>query len=293
MSKPSSNACGKFIVSGEHAVLDGAPCLVYPLRRLRLRIERSTSPHFDIRGDGISVDAKRKTQFFEAALQVGFTETVLQNSQFSVRSEIPLGSGLGSSAALCVALARMARPNSNPDEIFAIAHLAEGIFHGRSSGADPAGVTSERPILYQMAGGRCEEFVAPQGVPYFWALRDSGATRDTARVIEQLRTSDQSRKRLFELSTYIPNFIARGDVPALIEAINELSRRHAEMGLVNAALEKCFEDMRNEGAVATKLTGAGRGGFALGLYPVSCLANCKNENFIVSFSGNDEVLSRT
>jgi mevalonate kinase len=65
------------------------------------------------------------------------------------------------------------------------------------------------------------------------------------------------------------------------------------MGLVTAALEECFESMRAGGAVATKLTGAGRGGFALGLYPVSALASFKDENFIVSFNGNDEVLSVT
>jgi mevalonate kinase len=293
MSKLSSDACGKFIISGEHAVLDGAPCLVYPVRKLRLQIERTKCSDFDLRGNGIDVNAERKRQFFEAALRVGFSETELKVSQFFIRSEIPLGSGLGSSAALCVALARMAQPNSGPDEIFAAAFFAEGIFHGRSSGADPAGVTAESPILYRMAGGQREEFVAPQGVPYFWALRDSGATRDTARVIEQLKTTDQSRKLMSELSAKIPDFVAAGQVPALIEAINELSRQHREMGLVTAALEECFESMRAGGAVATKLTGAGRGGFALGLYPVSALASFKDENFIVSFNGNDEVLSVT
>lgn len=274
-------------------MLQGAPCLVYPLRRLRLRVHRKQSTSFDVRGNGLALDATRKTQFFEAACRAGFAPSELEVSQFTVSSEIPLGSGLGSSAALCVALARMARPTSNPDEIFAAALRAEGVFHGRSSGADPAGVTAEAPLLYRRDGWQREEFVAARGIPYFWALRDSGTTRNTAHVIEGLKVTPQTQNRVFELSTMIPNLVAKGETAELIESIHELSRRHKEMGLVTEALERCFEAMQSEGAVATKLTGAGRGGFALGLYPLSALSTFKNENFIVSFCGNDEVLSKT
>jgi len=285
----SSESHAKFIVSGEHAVLAGAPCLVYPLKQLRLGVEIVSSKHFEavLNGKVLSEDLAHKV--WSASLRSGHTEEALRSSKICISTSIPIASGLGSSAALCVALARLTRPEG---EVFSAAHHAEGVFHGRSSGADPAGVMAKGPILYDVAKGpNYEAFVAAKDAPYTWVLCPSGAERSTSHVISNLADSSKENlmASLIEVSKKIPRLLREGSWTALPEAIEEATEIHRKMGLVNESLDATFKRMRSEGAVATKLTGAGRGGFALGLYPLELatkLSSTKSEHLLVPLHGN-------
>jgi mevalonate kinase len=66
-----------------------------------------------------------------------------------VRSTVPLSSGLGSSASLCVALARafsrLHGAGTDPADIQKLANAAEQAAHGRASGLDTAAIAWGRP----------------------------------------------------------------------------------------------------------------------------------------------------
>src|SRR5207248_3055165 len=65
-----------------------------------------------------------------------------------LKSEIPFGSGLGSSAALGVALARALRPSCTVEEAAALAMRIERVLHGAPSGVDPAACAREGVIFF-------------------------------------------------------------------------------------------------------------------------------------------------
>ncbi|WP_202149842.1 GHMP family kinase ATP-binding protein [Candidatus Sarmatiella mevalonica] len=73
-----------------------------------------------------------------------------------ITSNIPLRAGLGSSAALCVCIARLIRRLGSSEscsgasefDVFQNAKLLEGYFHGTSSGIDVVGATAASAKLY-------------------------------------------------------------------------------------------------------------------------------------------------
>jgi len=288
MKPCSSQAYAKFIVSGEHAVLAGAPCLVYPLKAAQLRLQLSDAKtSFEVTLNGVLLDGTRQRKVFEAALLAGLDRKRLEASAIEIETSIPLGSGLGSSASLCVALARLAHPTGNDQMIFESALNAEALFHGHSSGADPAGVCAKGPLLYRMQGRKRVPFLIANSAPYVWVLRASGTEHASADVITATAKSP-ALSRLIEVSEKVPQILAQGEWKKLPSALESICEIHRSMGLVDSSLENAFATMRSEGAVATKLTGAGRGGFALGLFPKDAIPELKKGNFIVSLSGNDE-----
>jgi mevalonate kinase len=270
---------------------------------MKLVVELVPSEHFETRLNGRVLEAAIGAKVNNAAVLAGLDPQLVAKSSVRITTAIPVASGLGSSAALCVALATLARDVSSPDsleaderrEIFKAAHRAEGVFHGRSSGADPAGALSDAPVLYHAEGTRIETFEAAAGAPYVWGLLPSGVERSTARVISTLVEAREEAlmASLIDVSARIPSLLQGGDWTALPAALEEAGHLHREMGLVNEALEKVFARMRAEGAVATKLTGAGRGGFALGLYPLerARALSPKSEHLLVPLRGNKQASS--
>ncbi|MGE0527232.1 MAG: mevalonate kinase, partial [Bdellovibrionales bacterium] len=104
----STTTYGKWILAGEHAVLRGSPALAFPLtsRCLRLTYEPDEND-FDVRFSGVH-GAELKLLFYgvveNAFLQLQRPEPL--TGRFALESSLPVGAGLGASAALCGAVAR-------------------------------------------------------------------------------------------------------------------------------------------------------------------------------------------
>src|SRR2546425_534366 len=88
----AASAPGKLILFGEHAVVFGEPALS---TAINLRAEVYARPHAEWRADGGSIDEPRY-RYVKAAVAKGRTSGPLG---LEVRSMVPSGAGLGSSAA--------------------------------------------------------------------------------------------------------------------------------------------------------------------------------------------------
>ena len=153
-------AAAKLLLSGEHAVLAGAPAAGMPLP-LRLRL--TLTPMADsATGDGVRfapryAEPLERYRPFIVELERELQACGVGGARIDIDSDIPVGSGLGSSAALCVACATVLNalhsaddrpPQDRTEYIWNTAHRLERHFHGRSSGIDTGIIAADAPTLF-------------------------------------------------------------------------------------------------------------------------------------------------
>ncbi|MBP7127286.1 hypothetical protein KBD49_13060 [Myxococcota bacterium] len=255
-------ACGKAILNGEHFVLYGAPALAIPLPACRLRLVpgRSTAP-----GDLLPA-------WQRAREALGLPPT--GDLPFRVESDLPTASGLGSSAALSVALVRLAARQSgrdpSPAEVARAAREVEHLFHGTSSGLDPAVVAWEAPILWTPGG---EPEVLPWSRPDLEVvLAVAPGSRSTAEAVRRVQDHAANHPEAFAgflrtsraLTEAWADRLRRGRTPegAFLREAQAMLRA---MGLSSPAIEALVETMEAAGAIGAKITGAGIAGAVLAL----------------------------
>jgi len=264
-----ASAPGKVLLLGEHSVVYGHPALAAALDlRVTVEVEDSANiARLDLPG-GFPVPAAVLDAVGTLARAAGHRGGFV----VKVRSELPLGGGLGSSAALGVALARAFKPGCAPDEAASLAMHLERVLHGSPSGVDPAicarggviefvkGNDAEPPRI-ETVSGKAWLCVAPTGI--------ARGTHTTVMPLAQRRRTDprvdQSMARLGELARRGRPAFESGEAKTLGALFDEAHAILQELGVSCAELDKVVLALRQGGALGAKLTGAGGGGAAIGL----------------------------
>ncbi len=289
----TSSAPGKTILMGEHAAVYGFPAVAAPLPDVRMHVflsepntvaPRSWSEafEFEVCGAPVSLDAGAR-RAFESSLQSA-VEILLKRplesfvpQRLLIRSEIPLGAGMGGSAALSVALLRLfsqvnsARRASNENEFMQWANALEKHFHGNPSGLDVAAVLAQGPIVFVKGSGALPVRL---GADFWLLLVDSGSrslTIDMVNHVSALRTHspavvDRSLSRLGSLTQGVVEALGCGDLRFVGDAMNCANAELASLGLSTPLMDEIATGLRQVGALGAKLTGAGGGGFVIGLF---------------------------
>lgn len=182
----SGQASGKVILSGEHAVVYGRPAIAFtvPLTtRVRITAGHETAEpagdRYRLRMSPESLTRARKRHEIHRYANLPAGE-ILQSAQdlvdcvvclwrearggqselggmLEVESDIPRGAGMGSSAALIVAILRalesFAGPMLDPIALYRAAREAEDFLHGRSSGLDVYTVLHEGAWFFDRPPG--------------------------------------------------------------------------------------------------------------------------------------------
>src|SRR5437879_9864188 len=136
----AASAPGKLILFGEHAVVFGEPALA---TAINLRAEVYARPHPEWRVDGGSIDEPRY-RYVKAAIAKVATVGPLW---VEVRSMVPSGAGLGSSAAVTVATLGTLHGMGGSIESKTIASEAFEVEHevqGRASPTDTSNASAGR-----------------------------------------------------------------------------------------------------------------------------------------------------
>jgi mevalonate kinase len=262
---------GKLLLFGEHAAVYGHPALGIGLPwTLELTIRPFPAP-------GRSSSRRSAERYpplpepLAAMLGARYHPAVVE-----VRSQIPVGLGFGSSAALCVAAERaLAAAGEGPRSAAAVwqgAHERERVFHGTPSGAD-TGLATHRGVgflTWQRGAGAlpayepvaaAELHLVVAAVPRRGDTRahvaavgqrvcaGDAATRETLRCLGQCST--EAKAILLEPA---PSAAALGAVA------DRAQRMLAALGLGDPDQERLLRDGRAAGASGGKLSGAGGGG---------------------------------
>lgn len=276
----SGRAAGKVILLGEHAVVYGAPALAAGIERgaraLATPLRAGEPSRLRLGDAAITADAS-STEDVARALAALLTEgDALPPMAIEADSELPPGSGLGSSAAIGVAIARAAMTavaaGAPIDDAAVLARATawERIFHGNPSGIDTAA----------SALGGCFRFTRAEGVRVLAPARElvlaiglSGTTASTRAMVEGVARLRARKPELVDrtiegITALVDNAalaVEAGDLEGLGKLMNLNQMLLAGLMLSTEQLEELCALAREAGALGAKLTGKGGGGAVVAL----------------------------
>lgn len=280
------SAPGKIILFGEHAVVYDHPAIAVAID---LRAKSSVSDSLK-QISTISVpDFLPKKQFMlnQTSLPQNLTalkfiiDSFLENSEQSknfdieITSQIPPSVGLGSSAAVSVALvASLSSSLGNPlnlEDIFKLAHESEKIIHSVPSGIDTAISTYGGGIFYERGVTR--------GLPFdfssaYVVIINSLVRRNTKDIVEEVkRKYEKYPDSIKDIFNSIHSIVIEAEKALINDDIIEIgklmSSNHKllkDLGVSHDYLDMIVNVLDEKGALGSKLTGAGGGGCVISLF---------------------------
>jgi mevalonate kinase len=277
-----ASAPGKVILFGEHAVVYGEPSLSLALEKRTFVSGQPVGEAFTV--NGFPLDSNFHS-YIERAVKLHWKEGPLR---LQTESQIPSGSGIGSSAALSVAtVAVLLRLQAGgpvaPETIAAAAFQTEFETQGRASPNDTTVATAGGGVL--MAPKRLEQ----DDVEFLWRIERGEQQWNAHRVkVPSLplvigvtgfkgKTSEQVAKvrRFVDRSAFARDVIKdigritlagiealrKGDLRTLGDLMNRNHEHLHTLGVDTPLLETLVQTARKvPGTLGAKLTGAGGGG---------------------------------
>jgi mevalonate kinase len=270
---------GKIILLGEHAVVYGYPALAAALDR-GVTIAPVATPaggplRLELRVWSVAVVAGDEHPVARSLAAIA-DELGAGRPPLSLigDAQIPPGAGLGSSAALAVAVARAVLTHlQRPLDLGLLARAAgasEALVHGRPSGVDVALAIAGGVGVFRRTTGLLPLTRVP---PLRVLVGPSGAPRSTAAMIDQVaratggQPDDARLRELGALTDTATAALIAGDRAGLGAAMNRAHGLLADLGVSTPALDALCEAARAAGADGAKLTGAGGGGAVIAVAP--------------------------
>ncbi|RZV39451.1 MAG: hydroxymethylglutaryl-CoA reductase, degradative [Chromatiales bacterium] len=261
-----ASAAGKVILLGEHGVVYGRHALALPIPdAVRVTL---------VEADALIHDLPE--EFVDCLLQELGTQDV--GVRIVVDSQLPFGKGLGSSAAIAVAIARAFNAHLDlgldDERINEVAFASEKLAHGTPSGIDNTLSTYAQPMLFSKRDGLQIEFLELDQLPPLliaWG-EETGKTSDLVAAVRAGRERSPAQfdsvfDQMDALSRTGADALRTGNWGELGVAMNLCHGLLNAIGVSTPDLERMVALARQSGAVGAKLTGAGGGGSIVALCP--------------------------
>lgn len=282
----SASAPGKVILFGEHAVVYGRPAIAVPVLQVRAKAivnmdPRSAPGVVKLQAPDIGLETTLadlpEGHPLAAVLLKAATAMKLSHipaCTIKISSNIPIAGGMGSGAAVSVAILRafsasLGHPLSD-EQVSEISYEVEVIHHGTPSGIDNTVITYAKPVYF--VKGRGIETLRVKR-PFTLVIGDTGIQSPTSRVVSDVHKAWESAPAQFEglfdaagtIAAGARKAIEAGSVDALGPLMDENQALLYKMGVSSPELDKLIEVARSSGALGAKLSGAGRGGNMIAL----------------------------
>jgi mevalonate kinase len=292
LSLVNASAPGKIILFGEHAVVYNRPALAVPVTQVHVDVEVLDSPRKGIWIDAPGIDLHAGLNSLPAHHPFGsvilklfsppfsspyFIEEKMwgeKGVEISIVSTIPVAAGLGSGAAVSVALIRalalhVAHPLTD-EQVNELVYEIEKLHHGTPSGIDNTVITYAKPV-YFVKGKPMETFNV--GKPFTIVIGDTGIpapTKESVGDVRRLRMHDQHTiENIFNEIAQIALIGRRSIESGKPELLGELMDQNHEylqaLTVSSPELDNLVEAARKAGALGAKLSGSGRGGNMIAL----------------------------
>ena len=265
-ARDAASAAGKVILFGEHGVVYGRRALALPIPDA---VKVAVTPAAELTHD-------LPEEFVNPILaELGISE---RGWRIDVDSKLPIGKGLGSSAAIAVAMVRAfdrkLELGLDDERVNAIAFASEQQVHGTPSGVDNTLSTYARPMLFRNDGELQFEAFDIDAVPPLVIAWGDETGQTGAQVAAVRRRYDQAPAHFDAAFDAMDALAADGTTLLRDGRYEELGAlMNLCHGLLNAIgvstpeLERMVTLARAAGAAGAKLTGAGGGGAIVALCP--------------------------
>jgi len=272
-------AHGKLILAGEHVVVYNKPAIAIPFP-LRMKAYVTEKP------GKISITSNIYTGGLEAmpdkmlglARCIKRTLEICHQPEEGIRieleSEIPVGRGLGSSAAAATAIVRgicdfFQKPLSE-DELYSLVEIAENYAHGKASGIDMRVVANDKAIFYKKSIGASSLSAVK---PFYMVVADSGEIGDTKIAVEHVKELRRQKPDVIEpiideiedIVWKARKAILTGDAILLGKLLLKNHDNLKKLEVSNSILDHMVDTAMRAGALGAKLTGGGMGGCIIAL----------------------------
>ncbi len=299
MDKVTASAPGKIILFGEHSVVYGKPAIAASIdtrtfiEAERLEEDRIKIEANDIKVPGLTLSFKEDQIFMEAdygkaAEILGYVkkavDLVLKKTDvdtgisLSISSDIPVGAGLGSSAAVANAtiasVSELLGINLTNREIGELGHETELSVQGNSSGIDPM-VQAIGGLIYYKDGNFKQ--IPFRKLPI--VLGYTGSKGNTGKLVEEVKKRLEEDPEVMEpVVESMGNLVDQSreslegefDSEKLGRLMNINHGLLSALGVSTKELSDLVYATRSAGALGSKLTGAGGGGCMYAYCPGRC-----------------------
>ena len=241
----TSSAPGKIILFGEHAVVYGRPALAVPVTQVHADVDISDSASAGIWIQAPNIDLHAELNTLPSDHPIA---SVIHNLFFlsrvspfpslnlNITSTIPVASGLGSGAAVTVALTRALSTHIHypmtDEQINAFAYEIEKLYHGTPSGIDNTVITYAKPV-YFVKGQPIETFQVAK--PFTIAIGNTGIsapTKESVGDVRKLWEADKAKwESVFDKAGMLAKEARKRIVGLKVSKHNrELARRRTQYG---------------------------------------------------------------
>jgi mevalonate kinase len=202
---------GKIILFGEHAFVYGQPAIAIPVTQVAARavvMARPTAPSGEILIDAPDIQLFSPLHALPAEiplvrilhiLQIHLGISAYPAFHLRITSTIPIAGGMGSGAAVAVAILRAVSVFLNhpldDETVNQLAFESEKSFHGTPSGVDNTVITFAQPIYFRR--GQPFEKLAT-AAPHTFVIADSGQPGSTAEMVGAVRQRWQTEPQRME-----------------------------------------------------------------------------------------------
>jgi len=290
--KSKASAPGKVILFGEHFVVYGVKAILCAInKRVTVTAEKIKEGKISIKSDigDLELELNKPISEINSPLKPFYylANKIIQNQstgiEIKIESDIPLGAGLGSSSACCVAGAAAISKlfsEKTKEEILELAIEAERTIFENTSGADCTVCTYGGIIEYEKEKG----FIKIKSKPNFYLIIANSnikhSTESIVSKVKQFKNEDTERfsKLCNDESKLIEDvlqLLKENNIQKLGQKVVQNQKYLETLGISNEKLKDMIK-IGQESSFGTKITGAGDGGCVFSLTDESNLENTIN-----------------
>jgi mevalonate kinase len=279
---------GKTILFGEHFVVYGLPALASALgAKTTAIIDRIARKGYELIDNRPEVPGYKKEKYEEQQISIRNVlkfmgvDTEKQGLRITLGGDLICASGVGASAAGCVAIARAItdefKLNWNDARINEAAYEGEKGYHGTPSGIDNTASTFGGLVYFvkNMKGGPNTMETTKLKNSVELVIGNSGITSDTKEVVDAVRKLKDKDPKWFDgIIEKYSRLVAQGrqalekfDLPLVGKLMDKNHSLLQEITVSNEVLDSMVAISRKAGALGAKVTGTGRGGQMIALTP--------------------------
>lgn len=287
--KAMASAPAKTILFGEHSVVYDEPAIAGAVnKRAVVKIRPSKSDKSILKSYDLNFEAELDTENKKYVLKKGkpgiiryileALSKVHNHSPIEIllSSNIPIGSGLGSSAAVTVAtLAALYRYHNikfNKNSLAHDAHMVEEAVQGIASPLDTL-VSTYGGLVYLSRNKKVEHFKVNFNAPFVVGYTNKHG--NTGKMVKDVRLLKNRNPKVInnvissmgQLTNYAKQAILKRDFDKIGELMNINQGFLDVLGVNTFELSRMVYRARECGAIGSKITGAGGGGSIIALCP--------------------------